>query len=56
MMRFLERGLFAVLLALSLVGPSSAADNELTATLKIRRRHIIGKYEADLAKLYESDG
>ena len=28
-------------------------DDELTATLKVRRSHIIGKYEASLAKLYE---
>ena len=28
-------------------------DDELTATLKVRRRHIIAKYEADLAALYE---
>jgi long-subunit acyl-CoA synthetase (AMP-forming) len=29
------------------------ADEELTATLKIRRRHIISRFEAQLAALYE---
>ena len=28
-------------------------EDELTATLKVRRRHIIGKYEQQLAALYE---
>lgn len=31
------------------------ADDELTATLKVRRRHIIGRFEGQLAALYESD-
>ncbi len=40
---------------LVLARPFQVADDELTATLKVRRRHIIGKYEADLARLYESE-
>jgi long-chain acyl-CoA synthetase len=31
------------------------ADDELTATLKVRRRHIIGRFEGKLAALYETD-
>jgi long-chain acyl-CoA synthetase len=33
--------------------PFQVDDDELTATLKVRRRHIISKYEAHLAGLYE---
>jgi long-chain acyl-CoA synthetase len=32
--------------------PFQVADEELTATLKLRRRHVIGKFEQRLAKLY----
>jgi long-chain acyl-CoA synthetase len=38
---------------LLLARPFQVADGELTATLKLRRRHIIGKYEPQLAALYE---
>lgn len=38
---------------LTLARPFQAADDELTATLKVRRRHIIAKYEQQLAALYE---
>ncbi len=33
--------------------PFQLADNELTATMKVRRRHILAKYESQLAALYE---
>ena len=33
--------------------PFQLESDELTATLKVRRRHIIAKYETHLAKLYE---
>lgn len=33
--------------------PFQLADDELTATLKVRRSHLIGKYEQQLAALYE---
>jgi long-chain acyl-CoA synthetase len=33
--------------------PFQLADDELTATLKVRRSHLIGKYESQLAALYE---
>ncbi len=36
-----------------LARPFAVADEELTATLKVRRRHIIQKYEPQLAALYE---
>lgn len=36
-----------------LARPFAVADEELTATLKVRRRHIINKYEAQLATLYD---
>ncbi len=32
--------------------PFQLADDELTATLKVRRRHIVGKFEPQLAELY----
>lgn len=32
--------------------PFQVADEELTATLKLRRRHVTGKFEQHLAKLY----
>jgi long-chain acyl-CoA synthetase len=35
--------------------PFQVADEELTATLKLRRRHIIGKFEPQLAALYEAN-
>jgi long-chain acyl-CoA synthetase len=31
------------------------ADDELTATLKVRRRHVVSRFEPQLAALYESD-
>jgi long-chain acyl-CoA synthetase len=37
---------------LLLARPFQAADEELTATLKVRRRHIIAKFEPQLAALY----
>jgi long-chain acyl-CoA synthetase len=37
---------------LLLARPFQVADEELTATLKIRRRHIIAKFEPQLAALY----
>jgi len=33
--------------------PFQLADDELTATLKVRRSHLIAKYESQLAALYE---
>lgn len=39
---------------LILARPFQVADEELTATLKVRRRFIIQKYEADLAGLYST--
>lgn len=33
--------------------PFQVADEELTPTLKLRRRHIVGKFEPQLAALYE---
>lgn len=33
--------------------PFDLASNELTATMKVRRRHILAKHEAELAALYE---
>tara|TARA_R110002072_G_scaffold146075_2_gene292845 strand:- start:30122 stop:31786 length:1665 start_codon:yes stop_codon:yes gene_type:complete len=38
---------------LALARPFQVEDDELTATLKIRRRHIISRYEEHLANLYE---
>lgn len=38
---------------LVLARPFAVADEELTATLKVRRRHILQKYESHLAALYE---
>jgi long-chain acyl-CoA synthetase len=38
---------------LLLARPFQVDDDELTATLKVRRRHIINKYEKHLAELYE---
>ncbi len=35
--------------------PFKLEDEELTATLKVRRRHIVLKYETYLAALYEND-
>lgn len=40
---------------LTLARPFAVADEELTATLKVRRRHIINKYEPQLAALYEDN-
>ncbi|HTI50396.1 MAG TPA: AMP-dependent synthetase/ligase [Planctomycetaceae bacterium] len=40
---------------LVLARPFQLADDELTATLKVRRRHIIGRFETQLSALYESD-
>jgi long-chain acyl-CoA synthetase len=34
--------------------PFQLAEDELTATMKVRRRHILSKYEQKLAALYES--
>jgi len=31
------------------------ADDELTATMKLRRRHILGKFEPQLETLYEGN-
>ncbi len=33
--------------------PFQLAEDELTATMKVRRRHILAKYELELAALYE---
>ena len=33
--------------------PFQLAEDELTATMKVRRRHILAKYERELAALYE---
>ncbi len=38
---------------LLLARPFQVADEELTATLKLRRRHILSKFERHLAALYE---
>jgi long-chain acyl-CoA synthetase len=38
---------------LTLARPFQVEDDELTATLKVRRRHIISRYEVHLAALYE---
>lgn len=38
---------------LALARPFQVEDDELTATLKVRRRHIISRYEQHLAALYE---
>ena len=38
---------------LALARPFQVEDDELTATLKVRRRHIISRYEEHLAALYE---
>ena len=38
---------------LYLARPFQVEDEELTATLKVRRRHIIARYEGKLAGLYE---
>ena len=38
---------------LALARPFQVEDEELTATLKVRRRHIISRYEEHLAALYE---
>lgn len=38
---------------LVLARPFQVEDDELTATLKVRRRHIIAKYADELEKLYE---
>jgi long-chain acyl-CoA synthetase len=40
---------------LILARPLQVADEELTATLKVRRRHIIAKFEPQLAALYEGN-
>ena len=34
--------------------PFQLAEDELTATMKVRRRHILAKYENELAALYDS--
>ena len=34
--------------------PFQLAEDELTATMKVRRRHILSKYERELAALYDS--
>lgn len=39
---------------LALARPFQVEDDELTATLKVRRRHIISRYEKHLAGLYEN--
>jgi long-chain acyl-CoA synthetase len=39
---------------LTLARPFQVEDDELTATLKVRRRHIISRYEEHLAALYEN--
>ena len=39
---------------LALARPFQVEDDELTATLKVRRRHIISRYEEHLAALYEN--
>lgn len=39
---------------LVLARPFQVKDNELTATLKVRRRHIISCYEEQLAALYDN--
>ncbi len=39
---------------LALARPFQVEDEELTATLKVRRRHIISRYEKHLAALYEN--
>ncbi|MEX0715349.1 MAG: AMP-binding protein [Planctomycetaceae bacterium] len=39
---------------LLLARPFKLEEGELTATLKLRRRHIIARYERELAALYES--
>ena len=33
--------------------PFQLADDELTATMKVRRRHILAKYERELSALYD---
>jgi long-subunit acyl-CoA synthetase (AMP-forming) len=33
--------------------PFQLAEDELTATMKVRRRHILAKYEQELAALYD---
>jgi long-subunit acyl-CoA synthetase (AMP-forming) len=33
--------------------PFQLAEDELTATMKVRRRHILAKYERELAALYD---
>ena len=33
--------------------PFQLAEDELTATMKVRRRHILAKYEKELAALYD---
>ncbi|MHC4880338.1 MAG: AMP-dependent synthetase/ligase [Planctomycetota bacterium] len=38
---------------LALARPFQVSDGELTATLKVRRRHIIDRYEDQLAALYD---
>jgi long-chain acyl-CoA synthetase len=38
---------------LLLARPFQAADEELTATMKVRRRHIVNKFEPQLAALYD---
>ena len=40
---------------LLLARPFQVADEELTATMKLRRRHILGKFEPQLAALYEGN-
>ena len=39
---------------LALARPFQVEDGELTATLKVRRRHIISRYEEHLAALYDN--
>ena len=34
--------------------PFQLAADELTATMKVRRRHILAKYERELAALYDA--
>jgi long-chain acyl-CoA synthetase len=40
---------------LLLARPFQLADDELTATLKVRRRHILAEFESQLAALYDGE-
>jgi long-chain acyl-CoA synthetase len=40
---------------LLLARPFQVADEELTATFKVRRRHILSKYAAQIDQLYRGD-